>query len=123
MADLTCGEIGKVFQANCVQVDQTQNPPVISPMDLTNASSVLLLYVITDSQGKFKTSIVSKTMTVTNPTGGIAQYTFLAGDLTAPAEMGKYGVFRYSIQVNFSGGAVLYGVIDGQLTIKNDSEL
>jgi len=124
MADLTTGEVGKILQLNLVNVDQTQNPPVQSALDLTNASIVNLLYVITDSQGKPKSPVITKQMSVIGaPTLGVVQYVFQTNDLSAPPEMGKQGVFRYSVQVQFSGGAILYAVIDGQLTIKNDGVL
>ena len=124
MADLTVGEIGKILQLNLVNVDQTQTPPVYNPLDLTNVATVDLLFVITDSQAKPKSPVTSKQMSILSPpTSGIVQYTFQAGDLVAPPEMGKYGVFRYSVQVNYTGGSVLYAVLDGQLSIKNDAEL
>lgn len=124
MADLTIGEVGKVLQLNLVNVDQTVNPNVQNPLDLTSATSVQIKWLICDQGSVPLAPSATKTMTIVgSPVNGIVNYTFLAGDLVAPLGMGKDGVFRYTVVVNFPAGGVLYPVIDGKLTIKNDAVL
>lgn len=123
MADLTVGEVAKVLQLNLVNIDQTQTPNVQNPLDLTNATAVSLIYVITDSQGKPKSPVITKPMSIVNAAQGIVQYSFAANDLAATPEMSKYGVFRYSVKVTYSNGQILFAIQDGTLTIKNDAVL
>jgi hypothetical protein len=124
MADLTIGEIGKTLQLNLSFVDQTQNPPVQSPLDLTNVSSVALSFVITDISAKPSPPVKTVQMTINSPaTAGIVQYIFLAGDLAKPSNMGKNGVFRYSVEVTYANGNILNPSNDGLLSIKDDSVL
>lgn len=126
MSDLTVGEIGKVLQLNLVTTDYTQNPPAQVPLDLTSATSVQLVYVITspNSPVKAPTPATTKNMTIVSPpTLGIVSYTFQSGDLAQPPEMGKNGVFRFSIKVTFASGSILYSNSDGQLTVKEDATL
>ena len=123
MSDLTVGEIKKVLQVNLFTVDETQNPPVQVPLDLTTALSVILTWVITPPVEKPAAVTDTVQMQVTDAVNGIVQYVFQSGDLDKPSNMGKYGQFRFSIQVNFSDGTVLITNEDGQLTIKDDSVL
>lgn len=123
MADLTIGEVGKQLQFTLMTADYTTSPPTQIPLDLTTATSVQLLYAITNSSGPPK-SPTTKTMTIASPpTSGVVTYTFASGDLAQPAEMGKNGVFRFSIKVNFPGSSVLYSNFDGVLSIKQDATL
>lgn len=123
MAELTIGEVGKALQLNLTYVDQTVNPPVQKPLDLTSASTIVLLYCITEIKNGPKATI-SRNMTVLNPaTAGIVQYVFIAGDLVKPVEMSKYGHFRYSVQVTLLDGTILYPTNDMLLGIKDDSVL
>ena len=123
MADLTVGEIGKILQLNLVNVDQTQSPPVTSPLNLSGATQVQLSWVITDMNEKPLAPSKQVNMNITNALGGIVQYSFIAGDLVKAPTMGKNGVFRYSVQVTFNTGAVLISAQDGKLSIKDDSVL
>jgi hypothetical protein len=123
VADLTIGEVGKQLQFTLMTTDYSQSPPAQIPLDLTTATSVQLLYAITSLQGPLK-SPTTKTMTIVSPaTSGVVTYTFASGDLAQPAEMGKNGVFRFSIKVNFPGSSVLYSNFDGSLSVKTDAEL
>lgn len=123
MADLTVGEINKVLQVSLFMVDETQNPPENVPLDLTSALSVNLRWVIANSKQPPTAPTSSVQMQVTDAVNGIAQYSFQSGDLAKPVNMGKFGVFRYSVQVVFSDGTVLFSNDDGLLTIKDDSVL
>lgn len=123
MADLTIGEVGKQLQFSLTTTDFTQNPPAQIPLDLTTATSVQLLYAITTPNGPPKAP-VTKTMTIASPpTAGIVTYIFTGTDLAAPPEMGKNGIFRFAIKVNFPSSVVLYSNFDGSLTIKSDATL
>jgi len=121
MADLTIGEIGNILQVNLVTVDSTQTPPVQTPLDVTGAT-VTLLYAITAPNNPPKAPTLV-TMAIINSTGGVVQYVFKFGDLAKPSEMGKNGVFRFSIRITYPNGNVLQTAVDGQLTIKDDSLL
>lgn len=123
MADLSVGEIGKVLQLNLVNIDQTQSPPVSSPLNLSGATQVQLSFTIADQRGRPQAPTKQVNMTITNSLGGIVQYVFVAGDLVRPPSMGKYGVFRYSVQVTFNTGIVLVSAEDGILSVKDDSVL
>lgn len=125
MADLTINEIGKVLQLNLINIDQTVSPPASGALDLTNADVVNLIYAITPPGTVPPTSnLTTKSMTILNPrTNGIVQYTFAQGDLVAPKNMGKEGLFKYTVQVHFPGGNQLYAALDGKLSIKDDSIL
>lgn len=83
---LFVGDTGRVLQVT-LQDDGTA-------IDITGAT-VQLLYRI-DGGG----SITTKTMTITNAISGIAEYTFLAPDLT------EEGVFQYQVRLTDSGGAI-----------------
>jgi hypothetical protein len=125
MADLTIGEVGKILQLNLINVDQTVSPYVCTPLDLTNATEVDLIYVIV-GPGAQQPAPPFKTvpMIVLNPkTNGIVQYSFVFGDLVAPKNMGKNGLFKYTVEVKSAPNNVLYAALDGQLTIKDDSIL
>ena len=55
---------------------------------------------------RWKTStgtVVAKTMTVTSPTGGTAEYQFAAGEIFAPA-------MRIEVEITDAGGAVITSV-------------
>lgn len=121
MADLTIGEIGKVLQLNLVNLDQTVNPPQKTPLDLSTATAVSLLYAIANPNERPK-AFVTKSMVINNAVNGVVKYVFQSGDLDKPPEMGKDGVFRYSVKVVFPT-QTLYSNFDGQLTIKDDSVL
>jgi hypothetical protein len=123
MADLTIGEVGNTLQLNLVNIDQSQTPPAATPLNLSGATQVQLSFVICDTKSKPLPPSKQVNMTITNPSGGIVQYVFVAGDLAAPPSMGKDGVFRYSVQVTFNTGLILISADDGLLTIKNDSTL
>jgi hypothetical protein len=123
MADLTTNEIGKVLQLNLVNVDTTQSPPVQSPLNLSSATQVQLSFCLADQNEKPKAPSRTVPMTIVNPVGGIVQYAFATNDLAKPGDMGKYGVFRYSVQVTFSNGTILVSAFDGKLTVKDDSQL
>lgn len=122
MADLTIGEIGKVLQLNLVSIDSTVNPPVTSPLDLTTATGVDLLYAVAYPTERPK-SFTQKAMVISDAINGVVKYTFVSGDLDKPPEMDKYGVFRYGVRVHFPGGVLLKSNFDGQLTIKDDNIL
>ena len=62
-------------------------------IDITGAT-VQLLYRIDGG------TITTKTMTITDAASGIAQYTFLAPDLTAE------GTLQYQVKLTDSGGAI-----------------
>lgn len=123
MADLSIGEVGKVLQLNLINVDTTQSPPVSGPLDLTNATNVQLTFVIADQNGRPKSPSQTRAMTITNALNGIVQYPFVSADLVKPSDMGKDGVFRFSVQVTFTGNVVLISSEDGKLSIKDDSLL
>lgn len=125
MADLTVNDIGATLQVQLMALDASQNPSVQTPLDLTNAVSIQLSYLITDP-----TSTVPATPTKTVSMGilgsavnGNVFYVFQSGDLAKPPNMGKNGVFKYTIVVTFAGGSVLHINQDQQLTIKDDSVL
>lgn len=123
MADLTIGEVGKILQFSLTTTDFTQSPPAQIPLDLTLATSVQLLYAITSPTGPPKAT-QTKTMTIASPpTSGVVTYTFVANDLQQPAEMGKNGIFRFAIKVNFPSSVVFYSNFDGSLSIKSDVTL
>lgn len=124
MSDLTIGEVGKVLQLNLINVDTTQVPPVNSPLDLTGAN-VFLSWIITAPGAKppAPPTAVNKAMTIINATGGVVQYTFASNDLVAPGSMGKNGLFKFSVKVQYPPSVTLYSALDGQLTIKDDSVL
>lgn len=123
MADLTIGEVGKQLQFTLLTTDYTKSPPVQIPLDLTTATSVQLLYAITNSSGPLKAP-TTKTMTIASPkTSGVVTYTFTGTDLAQPDEMGKNGVFRFAVKVNFPSSSVLYSNFDGSLSIKSDDSL
>jgi hypothetical protein len=123
MSELTIGNIGTVLRVELLETDTSQNPPSQTPLDLTDAE-VTLLYAITDPTGPPKTP-VERSMTVEgDPTTGIASYVFADGDLVTPPEMGKNGIFRYSIRIFYPDDNVtLYTDTDASLTIKDDSQL
>lgn len=121
MAQLTIGEIGKVLQLNLTLVDQTVSPPIQKALDLTNVASVFLLYTISDVKGQQNTPTPRQMSIIGSPTLGVVQYAFALGDLVRPSNMGKNGVFRYSVQVNYTNGTVLYPTDDGKIAIKDDS--
>lgn len=124
MADLTIGEQGKVLQLNLINIDQTQVPPVSSPLDLTNAQTVFLYWSITPIGAPPTPPISPKTMTIIGPpANGVVQYIFQPSDLVAPAGMGKTGQFRFTVKVQFTNSEILYPAFDGLLSIKDDSIL
>ena len=125
MADLTVGEIGVTLQVQLNILDSSQSPPAQVPLDLTNATLVELLYLITDP-----ISIPPAQPTKTVPMGilapatsGTVFYNFVSGDLAKPAGMSKNGVFKYTIRVTFANSNVLYLQDDQILTIKDDGVL
>jgi len=125
MAELSIGEVGKTLQLNLINIDQTQAPPGSTPLDLTGAS-VYLSWLITASgaQPPAAPSAANKQMLVIPPaTAGVVQYSFVSGDLVNPGNMGKYGLFKFSVKVVFAGGQTIYSALDGLLTIKDDSVL
>lgn len=122
MPDLTIGEIGVVLQVNLVSLDTSVNPPTQVPLDLTGATGVTLSYVITDPNARPQAP-VSREMFIVDAPNGIVQYTFVDGDLVLPANMTKNGVFRYSIEIEYSNGNLFVTNQDGLLTIKDDSIL
>lgn len=124
MADLTIGEVNKVLRLNCTSIDQTVNPPVQSPLDLTGATIALIWVITSSTQAKPEAPITTKAMTIVGaPTAGVCQYIFQAGDLAKPAEMKKTGQFRYTVKVTYGDGSVFYSRFDGKLDIKDDSTL
>lgn len=123
MADLTIGEVGNTLQLNLINVDQSTSPPTSSPLDLSGATQVQLSFVITNVKSKPQAPALTRNMTIVNAPGGIVQYVFVSNDLVAPLNMGKDGVFRYSVKVTFNTGMILISAEDGQLTIKNDATL
>jgi hypothetical protein len=123
VADLTIGEIGKQLKFSLVTTDYTQSPPAQIPLDLTTATSVQLLYAITNPTNPPKAPTTKSMVVGSPPTSGVVTYTFGAGDLTQPPEMGKNGVFRFAIKVNFPASVLLYSNFDGQLSIKEDVTL
>lgn len=125
MADLTIDDIGTVLHVQLLSLDSSQNPPVQTPLDLTNALKVELTYLITDPTA-LSPALPTKTVQMSilsPPANGGVFYSFQAGDLAKPANMGKNGVFKYTIKVTFLGGNVLHINTDQQLTIKDDSVL
>jgi hypothetical protein len=125
MSDLTIGDVGVTLQEQLLGQDLTQDPPVQTPLDLTNAQKVELLFLIvppnsTPPQPPVKTVLMS---ILSPPTNGVVFYSFQAGDLVAPLGMGKNGVFKFSIRVTFNNGNIFYTNIDGQFSIKDDSVL
>ena len=122
MADLTIGEVGNTLQLNLINVDETQSPPVSTPLNLTGAT-VQLTFVIAEQNSKPLAPSQTRPMSITNSPGGIVQYVFVASDLVKPPTMGKDGVFRYSVKVTFNTGLILISAFDGKLSIKDDSVL
>lgn len=125
MADLTIGEIGIVVQQQLMAQDLTQSPPVQTPLDLTNAQKVEMLFFIgppnySPPQPPVKTVLMG---ILSPPSSGTVFYSFQSGDLSKPSNMGKNGVFKYAIRVTFNNGNVFYTNFDGQFTIKDDSVL
>jgi len=123
MADLTIGDIGNSLVINLVCLDSSVSPPAQIPLDLTDATAVNLLFTITAPGYPAKVPKTVAMSIVGSPTNGQVQYVFQSGDLAAPPEMGKNGVFRFSIQIQFQNGNVLYTDSDGLLSIKNDAEV
>lgn len=121
MSDLTIGEVGVVLQVTLMAVDNSVSPPAQNPMNLTGAT-VNLLFVIASSSSEPPKSPTSKVMTIVDAVNGIVSYAFASGDLIKPPEMGKNGVFRYTIQINI-GGNIFYTATDAQLSIKDESSL
>jgi len=122
MAELTFGEIGITFQATINALDQTQSPPVTSPMNLTGAT-VFLLYGVAKNAQDPPVPTISRQMTILDPVNGIVQYTFQPGDLVKPSGVGKNAVFRYVVKIQFPNGNIFYTDTDKQFTIKDDSVL
>ena len=121
MADLTIGEVGKVLRLNLYQIDATQNPPVKIPLDLTLVDEVLLDWAISPPGQQPANSTNEVTMSVVDPpTSGIVEYGFISGDLVKPANMGRDGLFWYSVSVLFDNGTNLISNFDGKLTIKRE---
>lgn len=123
MADLTIGEVGKQLQFSLTTTDFTQTPPAQIPLDLTNASSVQLLFAVTSPNGPPKAPKTVNMTIVGSPTAGIVSYTFIGTDLVQPAEMGKNGVFRFAVKVNFPSSIVFFSNFDGSLSVKSDATL
>jgi hypothetical protein len=121
MADLTIGEVGIILQATLQSVDNTTIPPTIGPLDLTGAT-ITLLFAIADTNERPKAPR-TVLMSIVDAPNGVVQYVFQAGDLVQPPEMGKFGVFRYSIKVVYPSGKILYTDTNGLLTIKGDAQL
>ena len=123
MADLTFGEVGKVIQFNLQNIDPTQNPPVVSPLNLLAATEIDWLYNLSSLNEKPESPVTSVKMQIIDPVNGVVQYTLKAGDLTKPSNIGKVGVVRWAVKVTFSSGEILYSNFDGQFSIKDDSQL
>lgn len=85
------------LQATCTNVDGTV-------IDLTNAS-VAIEWTVNGG------SLVSKTMTVTSPTTGVAAYTFATGDLASP------GLLLYRVVITFADSSILTSPQSGSLKI------
>lgn len=121
--DLTFGEVGKIVQLSLINVDPTTNPPVQTPLDLTTATKVELIYNLLASKENPKTNPTTKQMNIVFPSGGIVQYKFVSTDLDKPPEIGKTGKMVFTVKVTFNDGRILYSNTNGEFTAKDDSIL
>ena len=76
-----------------------------APIDLTGAT-VKLRWKIDSA------AVVEKSMTVTNPTGGVAEYVFVTADLTT-------GTMSYEVQITTNVGSILTQTTLGSITIRS----
>lgn len=120
MADLTIGEVGVALNLTLNSLDNSQDPPVSTPLNLTNATAVTLIFTIGLVGGS--QAVIQRAMTVLNATAGQVQYIFQAGDLVKPGNFSISGKFYYSVKVQFSSGAILYSENNDSLIIKDSIE-
>jgi hypothetical protein len=119
MFDITTGEIGKVLRLNLTVVDESQDPPVSTPLVLSNASAVTLQYAF-GSIFRPIGELQQKPMSIMDSLNGVVQYTFEEGDLDAPSGFPNTGKIEYVIKVQFTDGTVEYSSDIGVLTVKEE---
>lgn len=117
MFDITTGEVGKVIRLNLQAVDESTDPPTNVPLNLTNASAVILQFAF---GGIYRPigNLKQVPMSITNALGGIVSYVTVAGDLDAPAGFQDTGEIKYVVKVTFSDGSLEYSSDIGTFTVK-----
>lgn len=116
MYDLTSGETGKVLRFNLQSVDDSQDPPVVTPLNLSAVTQVVFQYgwgSLYQPVGPLK----QVNMLVADPVNGVVQYTTLPGDLDAPVGFPFTGKIEYIIKV-VSPGQIMYSSDIGIFTVK-----
>ena len=116
MADIILTEIGKKLRLNLFQRDESVDPPVDTPLDVSGAT-VFLRYVI----GKVnKNPTLERTMVIVDAPNGVVEYAFVSGDLDKPTSgFSEFGIFHFTTKITFPSGRILYSSEVQRLSVRD----